>query len=95
MGFPYGCKTVMGVMHYEKGDIILNMGSVCTHLLFMNKGLARGYLLDEEGKDYTWSLHFNDEYAQMHNLFVTDYESFLHQTPSHTNFSDDLKPNLL
>ncbi len=76
-------QSKMGVLHYDKGDVILPLGSVCTHLLFMNTGLARGYLIDERGKDYTWSLHFNDDYAQMHNLFVTDYESFLHQTPSH------------
>jgi CRP-like cAMP-binding protein len=75
-------KSRMRVIHYEKGDIILRFGSVCTQLLFINTGLARGYLIDEQGKDYTWGLFFNDINAQMHNAFVTDYDSFLHQKPS-------------
>lgn len=75
-------KSKLQVVHYQKGDIILRFGSVCPKLFFINSGLARGYLIDEQGKDYTWGLFFNDANAQMHNIFVTDYDSFLHQQPS-------------
>lgn len=75
-------KSKLQVVNYQKGDIILRFGSVCPQLFFINSGLARGYLIDEQGKDYTWGLFFNDANAQMHNIFVTDYDSFLHQQPS-------------
>lgn len=75
-------KSNLRVSHYDKGDIIIHMDEICKELLFITQGLARGYLIDEKGKDYTWCLYFNDKNAQVHNLFVTDYESFLHQKPS-------------
>jgi hypothetical protein len=50
--------------------------------MFINSGLARGYIIDENGKDHTWSIYFNDKNSLMINLFVVDYESFLNQTKS-------------
>ena len=75
-------KSKLKIEHYEKGDVIAQMGDVCTKLMFLNSGLARGYLLDEDGKDHTWVIYFNDPDAHMTNLFVVDYESFVNQTPS-------------
>lgn len=66
----------------KKGETILHQGDVCHNLYFINSGLARGYIIDENGKDFTWSIYFNDKNAHMTNLFVTDYESFLHQKGS-------------
>ncbi|MFZ2890985.1 Crp/Fnr family transcriptional regulator [Sulfuricurvum sp.] len=67
---------------YKAGDIILHQGDICNELYFINSGLARGFIIDENGKDYTWSIFFNDSNAHMSNLFVTNYDSFLHQIPS-------------
>jgi len=70
------------VVVFEKGDIIHSMGAVSNKLLFINSGLARAYIIDEKGKDYTWSIFFNDDKSNMINLFVVDYESFCTQNHS-------------
>ncbi len=75
-------KSKLKIVKYKKGDIIHRVGDVCTKLMFINSGLARGYIIDEDGKDHTWSIYFNDENAQMTNLFVVDYDSFIHQSES-------------
>lgn len=75
-------QSRLKVKEFRKGDIILAQGDVCKELYFINDGLARGYVIDESGKDFTWSIFFNDKNALMTNLFVTDYKSFLHGEPS-------------
>jgi len=75
-------KSKLKIVHYKKGDIIHNIGDICTKLIFINNGLARAYILDENGKDNTWAIYFNDKNSNMTNLFVVDYESFINQTPS-------------
>ncbi len=75
-------KSKLQIKKFKKGDLILRFGDICTNLYFINYGVARAYLIDENGKDYTWSLFFNDKNSKVHNIFVTDYESFLHQSPS-------------
>ena len=78
-------KSKLKVEVFTKGETILHMGDVCQTLRFIDSGLARAYMISEEGKDYTWSIFFNDENAHMTNLFVVDYDSFLNQTPSSFN----------
>ena len=75
-------KSKLKIEQFKKGETILYMGDVSETLRFIDNGLARAYMISEEGKDYTWSIFFNDENAQMTNLFVVDYDSFLNQTPS-------------
>lgn len=75
-------KSKLKIVHYKKDDIIHNIGDVCTKLIFINYGLSRGFIIDENGKDNTWSIYFNDKNSHMTNLFVVDYESFINQTAS-------------
>ena len=75
-------KSKLKVEYYKKGDVIHHMGDVCTKLMFINSGLARAYIIGEDGKDYTWSIYFNDENSHMTNLFVVDYDSFINQKAS-------------
>ena len=75
-------KSKLKIEHYKKGDVILHLGDVCKKLMFINSGLARGYMIDENGKDHTWVIYFNDSNAHMTNLFVVDYESFVNQKAS-------------
>ena len=75
-------KSKLKIEYYKKGDIIHNIDDICSKLIFINSGLARGYIIDENGKDHTWSIYFNDKNSHMTNLFVVDYESFLNQTKS-------------
>lgn len=69
-------------IEFKKGETILHQGDVCKNLYFMLNGLARAYIIDENGKDLTWSIFFNDNNSHMINLFVTDYDSFLTQSES-------------
>ena len=78
-------KSKLQIREFKKGETILHIGDVCEKLYFIDSGLARGYMISEEGKDYTWSIFFNDENAQMTNLFVVDYDSFLNQNSSSLN----------
>jgi len=75
-------KSKLKIKHYKKGDIIHPIGDIYTKLMFINSGLARGFVINEEGKDTTWSIFFNDENSHMTNLLVVDYESFLTQKAS-------------
>ena len=78
-------KSKLKVERFKKGETILHIGDICTSLRFINSGLARAYIITENGKDYTWSIFFNDKNSHMVNLFVIDYDSFLNQTPSQLN----------
>ncbi len=75
-------RSRLSVRRYIKGDIIHHMGDICSQLMYINSGLARAYTIDENGRDYTWAIYFNDHNSSMTNLFVVDYASFLSQTPS-------------
>ena len=75
-------KSKLKIEYYKKGDTIHNVGDISTKLMFINSGLARGFIIDENGKDNTWSIYFNDENSHMTNLFAVDYESFINQTTS-------------
>ena len=75
-------KSKLKIEYLKKGEIIHNIGDVSSKIMFVNSGLARTYILDENGKDNTWAIHFNDENSYMTNLFIGDYESFINQTPS-------------
>jgi len=70
------------VVTFKKGETIHHIGDISNKLLFINSGLARAYVIDENGKDYTWSIFFNDENSKMTNLFLVDYESFCKQCSS-------------
>jgi len=75
-------KSKLKIEYLKKGEIIHNIGDVSSKIMFVNSGLARTYILDENGKDNTWAIHFNDENSYMTNLFIGDYESFINQTQS-------------
>jgi len=46
-------KMKLKIIHYKKGDIIHNAGDICKKLMFINSGLARAFIVDENGKDIT------------------------------------------
>jgi len=75
-------QTKLQTVHYKKGEIIHHQGDICKKSLFITNGLARGYIINEDGKDYTWHIFFNDENSKMFNLFAIDNNSFTNQVPS-------------
>lgn len=76
-------KSKLTTSRHKKGEIIHYAGDICTHLHFINSGIARSYIINDEGKDHTWCIHFNDENAGLTNVYMVDYESFIQQSPSH------------
>lgn len=75
-------ESKLSIKEFKKGETILHQGETPKELYFICEGLARAYVIDESGKDFTWSIFFNDEDSDMTNLFIVDYDSFLHQNPS-------------
>ena len=78
-------KSKINIEHYKKGQIIHHADDVCKNISFINSGLARAYMIGEDGKDYTWNIMFNDNNAKVNNLFVVDYYSFITQKESMVN----------
>lgn len=62
------------VVAYQKKDFILNEGSICSFIGFIEKGIVRSYL-QKEDKEY------NNDFC-FESSFVTAYRSFLTQTPA-------------
>jgi CRP-like cAMP-binding protein len=62
---------------FKKGDHILQSGSICRYIIFIETGLVR-YYIDTEGGEQT--NYFNKE-----GEFACDYTSFLPQIPSNVN----------
>ena len=59
---------------YKKGDFFLADGQVCKHVGFITRGLMR-YYINDDGEEKTYA--FSQE-----NQYVSNYESFLPQSPS-------------
>jgi CRP-like cAMP-binding protein len=79
-------KSKLKYSKHKKGEIIHYAGDICRHLYFINSGIIRAYIIDESGKDHTWNIGFNSVEAKMINVYMVDYQSFIHQTPSHISF---------
>ncbi len=75
-------KSRLRYKTYKKGERILNLDDICQDIVFVEDGYARAYVIDENGKDYTWSIMFNNENSKVENLFAIDFESFLQESPS-------------
>lgn len=60
----------------QKGELFVREGEICKHLLFINEGLLRYYIL-HKGQDFT-----KDFAVDIQNPFCTAYTSFTLQKPS-------------
>lgn len=70
---------------FSKGEIIHYAGDVSTELGFITSGIARHFIYDADGNDYTWHICFNTEDAKVQNLFIVDFDSFVSQKPGRLN----------
>jgi len=70
-------KLKLKIKEFKKGELILKVGDVCKDVLFIEEGYARAYVIGENGKDYTWSIMFNNQNSKVENLFLLDFDSFL------------------
>jgi len=60
----------------KKGEIVHHTGDICSDVWYIKSGLARSYFIDNNGKDFTWQLYFNDESKSNINLFMDDSVSY-------------------
>ena len=75
-------KSKLILKKYKKGDILLRAGDICKTLRFINKGIARLYFINEEGKEFTCFIAYNDDNARATDKFILDFESYSKQIPS-------------
>jgi CRP-like cAMP-binding protein len=68
-------SSVLKIKNYQKKEFLLEQGSVCREIFFINSGLTRNLITNTNGKEIT--THFTLE-----NKFATEYASFLTQRPA-------------
>ena len=71
---------------YKKGDVISFKDDIWTSIMYINSGIIRSYIINDEGKDYTRQFYFNTDESRTANLFVVDLSSLSTQLPSNRNF---------
>lgn len=69
-----GC-SMLRVKSFPAHQVIFNNGEVFNYILFLSKGLVRTYYIAEDGRDTTFQL--SEE-----NNFAVDYSSFITRQPS-------------
>ena len=79
-------KNRMTKRVFQRGNMIHHCEHIHDSTYFIESGTARGFYIDENGKDTTWLIYFNDENSHIANLFIFDYDSYLNQTPSKLYF---------
>ena len=68
----------------QKKDLILREGDICRYVWFINKGLTRIFYINKEGEEVSTDFVREGQY-------VTDFRSFITQTPATINI-DALEP---
>jgi len=70
----------------KKGGVVHYAGDIFSEIWYIKSGLARSYFIDNNGKDFTWQLYFNDESISKLNLFMDDSVSYYEQSGSLVSF---------
>jgi len=74
------------IRKYKKGEMISFRDDVWTDVMYINYGMVRSYIINDEGKDFTRQFYFNSPESRTANLFVIDLSSFTTQQPSNRSF---------
>lgn len=80
-------ESKLTLVSYKKGEVLLRAGDICKTLRFINKGIARLFFINEEGKEFTCFIAHNDKNARPTDKFILDFESFSKQTAAQS-FAD-------
>lgn len=70
-------NSSLSIISYSEKTLFHSLGELCTDIFFLNSGIVRSYLIDKNGREYTWSIHSNEPTSKAKNLFVTDYASVI------------------
>jgi CRP-like cAMP-binding protein len=74
------------IRHYKKGERISFKDEIWNEVMYINYGMVRSYIINDEGKDFTRQFYFNSSESRTANLFVIDLSSFTTQLPSNRSF---------
>jgi len=74
------------IQKYKKGETISFKQDIWTSVMYINSGIVRSYIMNEQGKDFTRQFYFNTTESRTANLFVLDLSSFTTQFPSNRTF---------
>jgi len=69
-----------------KGQIIHQAGEIFSKTFYIKSGSARAFLIDSQGKDFTWQLYFRDSTSSGNNHFLDDSVSYYEQKGSFLSF---------
>jgi len=78
--------SIISTRYYKKNEIISFPDDIWTEYIFINTGIIRSYIINDEGKDFTKQFCFNTSQSKIGNLFAVDFESLLTGTPSYCSF---------
>jgi len=76
----------LSILKFDKGVNLKANHDLSSKIMFLNKGLARSFVIDKAGREFTCSFNFNDPASSIKNLFVTDYVSVIKNEKSLLNF---------
>lgn len=79
-------ESLLTKREFAKGDIIHASELIHQDIYFIRNGSARGFYIDEKGRDITWHFYFNRPQAHPSNLYVIDYRSYVTDQPSLLSF---------
>jgi len=79
-------KNVSTVKSFAKGENLNFLTQTPRKIAFIFSGIVRSYIIEEDGKDYTWGFHIYKKSAPVNTLFVVDYLSLLTDTDSILHF---------
>jgi CRP-like cAMP-binding protein len=70
--------SLLGIKRLLRKQFLLQAGDVCRHESYVLEGCLRSFYVDDKGDEH--SLHF-----ALEDWWITDLESFLHQTAARVN----------
>jgi len=79
-------RDELTVINFDKNANFLSHADLCNEIMFLTNGVARSYVIDSNGRDYTCNFHFNDPASSIKNVFVTDYASIIRNEESKLYF---------
>lgn len=74
-------QSKLKITNYKKNDIILHIDEIYDKLRFVNSGITRMYYFNENAKEFTCHISFNDSVHLIDN-FSIDFHSFSTKTPT-------------
>lgn len=79
-------NNILEIRYFKKGELISYKNDIWTDFIYINSGLIRSYIINDEGKDFTRQFYFNNNESSIINLFAMDLTSLIVQIPSYRGF---------